>query len=195
MLSMPIGLLREATILTVCAFLLAACGTTSEAPVESRDTSGSAASLSSEGVEFFGTKGVEVTITNVTDKSWSGVKFDLVVKDRNSGDKVTIPFRDTRTFRGERSVADDLEVTLTGGRGASQMEAELDFSNPSVGCPNVTAGTEVGSDNEWLCSEGDSHQFTLGSAAVGAWDIVVKRESDSDRYKRFAVTVEWEQLA
>lgn len=176
------SMLRISTGVVAASLVLAACGGGSSAPVESASGSGEPA--------FFGTKGVEATIINDTAPPTSSGKWDMTVKDRNSGQTVTLPIKGSRTFRGETNISDDLELLVGGTNVPSDMEVELDFSNPTAGCPNVTVALRSGGDNEGLCSEGDQENFVFKFYGQ-QWDITVKRESDSSDFKRFTVSMKW----
>lgn len=167
--------------------LLAGCGGT-PAAVESPSDSGSAA--------FFGTKGVEATFTNKTVVPayvYTIRNWELEVKDRDSGQTWKVPQGASKTFRGERNISDDLELTLSGPARASKLTIDLDFSNPSMGCPNVTVSVPAQdkSTNEAFCSEGETEKFVRASSA-GQWDITIKREDDNDDFKRFSLEVHWD---
>jgi len=167
--------------------LLAGCGGT-PAAVESPSDSGSAA--------FFGTKGVEATFTNSTVVPayvYTIRNWELEVKDRDSGQTSKVSQGGSKTFRGERNISDDLELTLSGPARASKLTIDLDFSNPSMGCPNVTVTVTARdhSTNEAFCSEGESEKFVRASSD-GQWDITIKREGDNDDFKRFTVDVHWD---
>lgn len=178
----------------VAAALLAGCGsgasapeTSSPAPIESASDSGDPA--------FFGTKGVEVKFVNTVPAGGEKSNFSVTIKDRNSSATWTLTPGQEVMLRGERNVSDDLEVTVqakwayTNHPNVYTDSFDMDFSNPTAYCPNVT----VGDDNDDFCSEGANGAWSLPKAAVYSLPVSlgirVKRESDSSDFKRFTVNL------
>lgn len=161
---------------------LAACGSGTAAPADSSSDSGSPAA-------WIGTKGVEVTITNPTSQS-------VYVGTRQNNDIRELKAGESRTFRGERSGADDVELFLRWASSGSQG-LELDFSNPAVGYPNVTIGevarssgypTKTCPDLGFRFSEGEEKRCK--AYTNDTWTALgFRRESDSSDFKRFTIGV------
>jgi len=158
---------------------LAACGAPAAVPVESVSQSGDPAGL-------WGTKGVEVTVVN------EGLNF--TAKDRNNGgDRREVKDGQRQTWQGESSWADDVELLV-------EDLTELDFNNPSVGCPRASLQQpDYPTTLQWddFCDEGTSKQYEIRRHGSGAGThymgkVRIVRESDSDDNKRFTVYVNWE---
>lgn len=189
MRSLPVfACLASAALLAGCGSGVSAPETSSPAPIESASDSGDPA--------FFGTKGVEVTFINPYVDGRGTSNFSVTITDRNSSGTWTLtPGQEVR-LRGEHSVSDDLEVTVqakwaySARTTAYTEDVEMDFSNPTAYCPNVT----VGNDNDDFCSVGATSSWSEPKAAVYSLPvslgIFVKRESDSADFKRFTVKFE-----
>ena len=182
---------RTPVALAGVALALAACGSAttgpaSSAPVEVASDSGDPA--------FFGTKGVEVKFVNTAVAGGEKSNFSVTIKDRNSSATWTLTPGQEVTLRGEHNVSDDLEVTVqakwayTRHPNVYTDAFDMDFSNPTAYCPNVT----VGDDNDDFCSVGANGSWSLPKAAVYSMPVSlgigVKRESDSSDFKRFTVS-------
>lgn len=157
-------------------FLLTACGGT-PAAVESPSDSGSPA--------IFGTKGVEVAIVNKGSAT-------LEITDRNNtSDQRTMDWVFTETWSGNRSGTDDVELKIVRREGLVTHEYELDFSNPSVGCPNASVHAlddYMDYENELFCNEGHKKQISFGEDD-GAIFFAIKREGDTSSNKKFVVEI------
>lgn len=180
-----IACLASAALLAGCGSGASAPETSSPAPIESASDPGDPA--------FFGTKGVEVKFVNTTGVEKSN--FSVTIKDRNSSATWTLTPGQEVMLRGERNVSDDLEVKVqakwafTHHPNVYTDSFDMDFSNPTAYCPNVT----VGDDNDDFCSVGAKESWSLPKAAVYSLPvslgISVKRESDSSDFKRFTVNL------
>lgn len=162
---------RAVGALAVCVVALAACSS-SATPVESASDSGDPAA-------WIGTKGVEFVVTN-------GTSGSFYVWDRGGGDVRTLKSNESTTFSGERSGADDLEIAVSWNADGSSP-IEIDGSNPSTYYPSVTV---EGDDKR--CGEGFSVKQTLtcqDSVGGRSFTVKVTRETDSDKFKRFSITV------
>lgn len=164
----------RAGVVGVLALGLAACGGTSAAPVESASDSGSAA--------FFGTKGVEVNFKN-------GSGQPLYVWLRGGGAVETVAPGGSKTFQGEESVVDDVELNYSWSSDGSPW-MEMDFSNPTAGEPTVSFSMENGGDwsiEGFSVNEVDFGEHTQDGRSTKYW---VKRIGDSSDYKRFNVEID-----
>lgn len=172
--------LAAVTAASILALGLVACGGTSTAPVVSPSDSGNAALESSEGVEFFGTKGVEVTVTNTASDTF-------YVWRRGGGAVEALASGSSRTFRGERNFADDVELD-TSWNANGVPAVEFDFSNPTVGSPNLAVGRGEGGLEMYFFSVGQTHDGSETAAGRRtSWSVL--RESDTSDYKRFTMTI------
>jgi hypothetical protein len=158
--------------------LVAGCGAPAAVPVESVSGSGDPAGL-------WGTKGVEVTIVN-------DGRF-ITVKDRyNLGDSREMVRGDRQTWQGERNADDDVELLV-------EKFVELDFKNPSIGCPRVSTqspGSLATLQWDSFCDEGGSKTYQIhwvwanSGSMIKNGTVRIVRESDSSDNKRFTVYVE-----
>lgn len=157
-------------VLAASILVLSACGS-SATSVESASDSGDPAA-------WIGTKGVEFVVTNSTSGSF-------YVWDRGGGDVRTLKSNESTTFSGERSGADDLEIAVSWNADGSSP-VEIDGSNPSTYYPSVTVQADK------RCGETFSVKKTLtcqDSAGGRSFTVKVTRETDSDKFKRFSITV------
>lgn len=161
---------RVVGALAVCVAALAACGS-SATSVESASDSGDPAA-------WIGTRGVEFVVKNATSGSF-------YVWDRGGGDVRTLKSNESTTFSGERSGADDLEIAVSWNADGSSP-VEIDGSNPSTYYPSVTV------QGDKRCGENFSVKQTLtcqDSVGGRSFTVKVTRETDSDKFKRFSITV------
>jgi len=170
----------RALALSVAAvpFLLTACGGGSAAPVESASDTG-------EPAGFLTNLGVEVAIVNKGSAT-------LEITDRNNpSDKRTMNWIFTETFSGNRSGTDDVELKIVRRDGLVTHEYELDFSNPSIGCPNASVLSLDDYRNfqtARFCSEGKDYNVVFVEDD-GEITFAIKREGDTSDNKKFVVDV------
>lgn len=191
-----------AALTVVTLLLLPACSSQSAAPAseagagqvaEASEVSDTpAASESPAPLEFFGTKGVEVTFTFTTLDRYKD-KLKLRIRDRNGGTTWDVAPGESKTIRGEANVADDVEVELIAVKVSPLADTarDMDFSNPSAACPNASFDSSL----EYFCKEGNWESWTVYTAPQydpsQRWTVKATREKDSDSFKRFSVTVDF----
>ena len=172
------------------SILVAACGgsnaTTApatSAPVESASDSGEVAG--------WGTKGVEATFVNPYDREiyhrqsdqWIAT-YRISVRGDYTGVPRTIGPGQRTTYWGDSAGSDDLEFNFYGPFKTDSSSLEVDFSNPTMGCPNAT----VGYDMRQFCSVGTKHWWQRDVKGAKL-EFRMERLSDSDDHKRFEVYV------
>lgn len=154
---------------------LTGCASDAAAPVASPSDSGSAA--------FFGTKGVEATIVNKTNEDGAGQT--LYVWNRTGGAVESVAPGKSITYKGSSTVTDDVELGISWN--ADGVDGiEMDFANPSVGEPNVTAAIRGGVAYWEYFSEGETDYDKIKIHDRDS-SFTIKREGDSSDYKRFTV--------
>jgi len=149
------------------------------------------ASASGE-VAGWGTKGVEATIVNGTQRAFYYAPLNADVSFLRVGERVDgVPSRaldpgQSTTFSGNKSGVDDIELSWTGPL-KDQFATnwlDMDFSNPTMGCPNASVGWDI----ESFCSEG-TEKYYFPKVGDRPFTVLIKREADSADNKRFTATI------
>lgn len=169
----PQRLLPGAAILAAAA-LLAACGS-SAAPIASESESGAPAA-------WWGTKGVEATVRNA-DANGAAIRLC----NRRTNDCRDLAVGQSTTFQGESTITDDLELRFVHPRDGGNIE--MDFSNPSVGCPNLNLTFDMQGGGSY-CDVGREEMRIINNGNKNGVIFLVKREGDSRDNKRFTVTIQ-----
>ncbi len=172
--------------------LLAGCGSGASAPETSSPAPIESASEDAGEVAGWGTKGVEATFVNPYDREiyhrqsdqWIATYRIYVRGDPNWSNGRTIGPGQRTTYWGDSAGSDDLEFNFYGPFKTDSSSLELDFSNPTMGCPNAT----VGYDMRQFCSVGTKHWWDRDVKGAKL-EFRMERLSDSDDHKRFEVYV------
>lgn len=147
---------------------LAACGSGSTTAPATTTDSGSPAA-------WIGTKGVQLNVRNMSDTP-------IYIGTRGNGDIRELKPNETRTFRGERSGADDVEL-LVRWSSSGDDGVDIDASNPAMAEPNVSVNGVL---QFFSVAQHMSWKLPVNGVETG---IGVRRDSDTSEFKRFDVVI------